>query len=162
MVTLQALAAILCLVRVYALYSRSRLVLGFLTVIGFVLLINASFMMIGHRRFDQDRYLIVHGVNGCNHVTPPLQGLYGALLWTSVFIFDVAIFSLTLYKAIAIGRGIHLLDVIVRDGTMYFLVLSIMNLGNILTLRFAPVRYRAISVVGTSFHTFPMKNNSVC
>ena len=33
-----------------------------------------------------------------------------------MLIVDSVIFSLTLYKAISIGRGIKLLDVIVRDG----------------------------------------------
>ena len=31
-------------------------------------------------------------------------------------IFDSVIFSLTLYKAVTTGRGIRLMDVIVRDG----------------------------------------------
>ena len=38
------------------------------------------------------------------------------MAWTGVLIFDILIFSLTLYKAFTIGRGIKLLDVIVRDG----------------------------------------------
>jgi len=55
-----------------------------------------------------------------------------------VLVFDSVIFFLTLYKAFAIGRGVRLLNVIVRDGTMYFSALFFMNLGNIMTLRFAP------------------------
>jgi len=47
------------------------------------------------------------------------------------------IFSLTLYKAFTMGRGIRILDVIVRDGTMYFSALFIVNLTNILILLFA-------------------------
>ena len=33
-----------------------------------------------------------------------------------VLVIDSAIFSLTLYKAFSMGRGIRLLNVIVRDG----------------------------------------------
>jgi hypothetical protein len=33
-----------------------------------------------------------------------------------VLVFDSLIFFLTLYKAFTMGRGIRLLDVIVRDG----------------------------------------------
>jgi hypothetical protein len=55
-----------------------------------------------------------------------------------VLVFDSVIFSLTLNKAFKMGRGIRLLDVIVRDGTMYFSALFIVNLANILILLFAP------------------------
>jgi hypothetical protein len=39
-----------------------------------------------------------------------------AIAWAGLSVFDTVIFSLTLYKAFTIGRGIRLLDVIVRDG----------------------------------------------
>jgi hypothetical protein len=39
-----------------------------------------------------------------------------AISWTGVLAFDSVVFSLTLCKAFTIGRGIRLLDVIVRDG----------------------------------------------
>ncbi|KAH9952293.1 hypothetical protein BGW80DRAFT_763202 [Lactifluus volemus] len=64
-----------------------------------------------------------------------------------LLIFDIVIFSLTLYKAFTFGRGPRLLDVIVQDGTMYFSILSIMNLGNILVLRVC----QAARVVPISF-----------
>lgn len=35
-----------------------------------------------------------------------------------MLVFDTVIFSLTLYKAITIGRGVRLLDVMVRDGEL--------------------------------------------
>jgi len=54
-----------------------------------------------------------------------------------VLMFDSVIFSLTLYKAFTMGRGIRLLDVIVRDGTIYYSALFIVNLANILILLFA-------------------------
>jgi hypothetical protein len=39
-----------------------------------------------------------------------------ALAWTGVLIWDSVIFFLTLHKAFTMGKGIRLLDVIVRDG----------------------------------------------
>ncbi|KAH9955655.1 hypothetical protein BC827DRAFT_1158133 [Russula dissimulans] len=42
-------------------------------------------------------------------------GRFTAISWTGVLAFDSVVFSLTLYKALTIGRGIWLLDVIVRD-----------------------------------------------
>ncbi|KAH9981109.1 hypothetical protein BGW80DRAFT_1268447, partial [Lactifluus volemus] len=92
----------LCLVRVYALYGKSRIVLGFLLGISLGAIINACLMMVTLRG---ERYLVVHGIRG-----------YTALSWTGVLVFDLAIFSLTLYKAFEFGRGGLLWDVIVRDG----------------------------------------------
>jgi hypothetical protein len=40
----------------------------------------------------------------------------GALAWIGVPIFDGVIFFLTLYKAFTLGKGVRLLDMIVRDG----------------------------------------------
>ncbi|KAH9981110.1 hypothetical protein BGW80DRAFT_309036 [Lactifluus volemus] len=135
MILSQALACVLCLFRVYALYGQSRIVLGFLLGISLGAIINACLMMVAIRG---NIYIVIYGIHGCNQITSTPGGLYAALAWTGVLVFDLAIFSLTLYKAFEIGRGGRLWNVIVRDGTMYFLVLSIMNLGNILMLRFSP------------------------
>ncbi|KAI0245619.1 hypothetical protein BJV78DRAFT_277528 [Lactifluus subvellereus] len=92
----------------------------------------------GCLRSRGDTVLVASSLHDCILFSPPLGGLYNSLAWIGVLIFDSVIFSLTLYKALAIGRGIQLLDVIVRDGTMYFSVLFIVNLVNILMLRFFP------------------------
>ena len=42
--------------------------------------------------------------------------------------FDSVIFFLTLYKAFTIGRGVRLLNVIVRDGASSSVILWAMNL----------------------------------
>ncbi|KAI0284809.1 hypothetical protein BC826DRAFT_142784 [Russula brevipes] len=58
---------------------------------------------------------------------------------------DTFIFLLLLYKAVKIGRGVRLLNVIIRNGTIYYTVLSFTNLTNILVLRFAPPPLRTTS-----------------
>jgi len=78
------------------------------------------------------------------------KGRTSAIAWAGLSVFDSVIFSLTLYKAFMIGRGIRLLDVIVRDGTMYFLVLSIMNFVNIFNLRFSPPLLRSSTTTLTN------------
>ena len=54
-------------------------------------------------------------------------------------IFDSVIFSLTLYKVFTLGRGIPLLDVIVRDGTFglvtYALSLIVHIRGHVFLVR---------------------------
>jgi len=85
-----------------------------------------------------DTFPVVPSLHECIQYSPPIRGLYDSLAWTGVLIFDSVIFSLTLYKALTIGREIPLLDVIVRDGAMYFSVLFVVNLVNILMIRFSP------------------------
>ncbi|KAH9972500.1 hypothetical protein BGW80DRAFT_375384 [Lactifluus volemus] len=139
-IILQVLIGTLCLIRVYALYGRSIRVLCFLLGAGFGSTINGSLMMAASSRLtgSGETNIVVSGVRGCNQGMSTVEGLYGALSWMGVLLYDIVIFSLTLYKAFTIGRGGCLFDVMVRDGTMYFSVLSIMNLGNILMFRFAP------------------------
>lgn len=45
-----------------------------------------------------------------------------------VLVFDSVIFSLTLYKAFTTGRGIRLLDVIVRDGASCSILSCVLSL----------------------------------
>ncbi|KAI0246214.1 hypothetical protein BJV78DRAFT_177528 [Lactifluus subvellereus] len=136
--SLQALPGTLCLLRVYALYSRSPRVLALLILIGLGTIINAASMLATSHRLGGTTLGVISIIPGCNQFTPDIGGRYAALAWMGVPVFDSVIFSLTLYKAFTIGRGIRLLEVIVRDGTMYFSALFIANLGNILMLRFSP------------------------
>ncbi|KAH9054534.1 hypothetical protein EDB87DRAFT_1689269 [Lactarius vividus] len=94
--------------------------------------------MIGSRRAKVETIQVISSVAGCNQYMPREGGRYAALTWLGVLMFDTTIFSLTLYKAIRMGRGIRLLDVIVRDGAMYYSALFVVNLTNILILLFAP------------------------
>jgi len=134
---LQMLVGALCLIRVYALYGRSRRVLGLLLLVGLGFFI-AALVIVAAPRSEGNTVLVVSSLHQCISLSPPLEGLYDSLAWIGVLIFDSVIFSLTLYKALTIGRGIPLLDVIVRDGAMYFSVLFIVNLVNILVVRFSP------------------------
>ncbi|KAI0246875.1 hypothetical protein BJV78DRAFT_93988 [Lactifluus subvellereus] len=135
---LQVHAGLLCLIRVYALYGRSSLILGLLLAIGLGGVINATLLLATGNSSGREAGVVVTSIPGCTQYTPEITGLYGAVAWTGALIFDITIFSLTLYKAFTIGKGIPLLDVIVRDGAIYFSVLFIMNLSNILMLRFSP------------------------
>jgi len=134
----QTHALILCLVRVYALYGRSQRILAFLSFVGFMSFVTATGAILAGRHAGSEVIPVLSGFVGCAQYTPPAGGRYAAIAWTGVTVFDSIVFSLTLYKAFTIGRGIPLLDVIVRDGTIYFSVLFIMNLANILSLRFSP------------------------
>lgn len=60
------------------------------------------------------------------------------IAWGGLLAFDVTVFVLTLYKAAKMGYNTPLIQILVRDGSLYFVVLFLVNLANILTLHFAP------------------------
>ncbi|KAI9452882.1 hypothetical protein BJY52DRAFT_892035 [Lactarius psammicola] len=135
---MQTLAGLLCLIRVYALYGRSRRILIILFSFGTASILVACWAMIGSRHANVETIQVISSVSGCNQYMPREGGRYAALAWLGLLVFDSMIFSLTLYKAFAMGKGIRLLDVMVRDGAMYYSALFVVNLTNILILLFAP------------------------
>ncbi|KAI0271091.1 hypothetical protein BGY98DRAFT_215276 [Russula aff. rugulosa BPL654] len=140
MVTIQTHAGILCLLRVYALYGRSRRILVLLIFFAMGSFVTAVVSLFFDRKAGGETIPVISPFGGCAQYTPDIGGRFTAIAWVGAFVGDTAIFFLTLYKSFMIGRGVKLLDMIVRDGTMYFSLLSLMNLGNIMTLLFAPVR----------------------
>ncbi|TFY77165.1 hypothetical protein EWM64_g6849 [Hericium alpestre] len=92
-----------------------------------------------------------------NSMTPDLQschtpisreaGVNLATVWEAQAVFDLIIFALTVLKTLQTrreriednidGRNIGLADVIVRDGALYFAVMVVSNVANILTFYLA-------------------------
>ncbi|KAI0272851.1 hypothetical protein BGY98DRAFT_153154 [Russula aff. rugulosa BPL654] len=134
MVTIQTHAGILCLLRVYALYGRSRRILVLLIFFAMGSFVTAVVSLFFDRKAGGETIPVISPFGGCAQYTPDIGGRFTAIAWVGAFVGDTAIFFLTLYKSFMIGRGVKLLDMIVRDGTMYFSLLSLMNLGNIMTL----------------------------
>ncbi|EEB94063.1 hypothetical protein MPER_07193 [Moniliophthora perniciosa FA553] len=64
-----------------------------------------------------------------------------AAAWEAVFLYDILIFSLAMYKAYRtkkeLGMKLPLMSIIIRDGSLYFGAISLANLANILTFYLA-------------------------
>ncbi|KAH9953072.1 hypothetical protein BC827DRAFT_1387381, partial [Russula dissimulans] len=169
MMVVQLHAGILCSIRVYALYGQSRRIQVFLGFISLISLVTAggAILFSRHAENGNDVIPVISSFVGCSHFLSSEKGRTSAIAWAGLSVFDTVIFSLTLYKAFTIGRGIRLLDVIVRDGTMYFLydlfslftdktptipnrVLSIMNFVNIFSLLFSPPLLRSFTTTLTN------------
>ncbi|KAJ7107334.1 hypothetical protein C8R44DRAFT_804513 [Mycena epipterygia] len=132
----QVIVAIISIMRTYALFGRSRLVLGFM-----------SFMTAGSLAFGTWTIVTVselppppaaaptefHGRNGCARATSnSMAHLFGAS-WTCLLVFDCMILSLTAWKAFVSyrQRGGRLLSTLVRDGVVYFLIMVFLHAGNL-------------------------------
>lgn len=136
---LQLLVAALCSLRVYALYNKNNCILLALVALAVASIIT-GFFAIATESDDVIIRILPPVLSVCN-VSLGLSDEGGRLLsiaWGGLLAFDVAVFALTLYKARLVGYNTPLIQILVRDGLLYFVALFFANLANILTLRFAP------------------------
>ncbi|KAI0250885.1 hypothetical protein BJV78DRAFT_1216044 [Lactifluus subvellereus] len=137
-IVLQSFVAILCAMRVYALYNKNYYLLG-----GLVALISASIIVgcivVAIESGDLAIQVPDTGIYGCNFYLGLSDegGRFLSIAWGGVLAFDIIVFVLTLYKATKVGYNVPLIQVLVRDGSLYFLVLFSVNLANMLTLQLA-------------------------
>ncbi|KAI0319453.1 hypothetical protein OF83DRAFT_1110403 [Amylostereum chailletii] len=134
---LQIPVAALCMVRIYALYNQDRRVLWALVALAVILLALACYFALSFHDPAVQVYSLV--VPLCAQLLSDIGGRRLALAWSSALIFDSAVFGLTVYQALRIGRQERIVHVLLRDGAMYFLALFSVNLASILTLLLAPV-----------------------
>ncbi|KAJ7760745.1 hypothetical protein DFH07DRAFT_771818 [Mycena maculata] len=80
------------------------------------------------------------GEAGCNIADPRHAAIMIAVTWEALFVYDLIIFGALFYKSFRtrIENGllwsrIPLLNLLVRDGSIYFAVMATVNLANILT-----------------------------
>ncbi|KAI0264590.1 hypothetical protein BC834DRAFT_243021 [Gloeopeniophorella convolvens] len=84
---------------------------------------------------------------GCSDLLSQQGALRVAFAWSGALVLDTTVFFLTVFRAIQSCRDtgpgtsireMPVLQVMVRNGTLYFVVLFIVNLANILMLLLAP------------------------
>jgi len=81
--TLQTHVGVLCLIRVYALYGRSRRVLGFVGSIGIMTFFTAAGIVLARRHARSKPITVLSGfVPGCSHFTPSIEGRFSAIAWS--------------------------------------------------------------------------------
>ncbi|KAI6006757.1 hypothetical protein EDC04DRAFT_3095580 [Pisolithus marmoratus] len=148
-IVVQTIGAIVMIMRVYALYERSRCVLAmlaFLAVAGIVIAIWAvsSLPSSALVAVTQGRQI---GCPGQGFLSSD-QALYLSAGWGGQLLFDVVVFTLTLWRSMYLrtsGRG-NISDVLLRDGSVYFAVMSAANIGNIITLLVARNNVKNVAV----------------
>ncbi|KAI0651343.1 hypothetical protein C8Q79DRAFT_922130 [Trametes meyenii] len=148
----QCIVGVLLMLRTYALYNRNRKVVYLLSSIcalGGAVSVWAIVSVRGlHVRSFQD--IVIYA--GCDLTLSERQGYYLAAAWSSILVFDFAIFALTLVQALRVGRtwSHSLFRIMLRDGTIYFGILVICYFSNILTYIFAQPVYKGVSTTLTN------------
>lgn len=142
-VAMVAVCEMIMILRVYALYGRSRLILAFLL---FLWVAQVTLSSIGMR--TGFAVPLPPGFVGC--IFSSASPLFPAL-WVTPLVTDCCIFFLTLWRTrtfIRRSRRTPTIHLFLRDGLMYFLVIFMANLLNTLIFFLGPSDLKA---VGASF-----------
>ncbi|KAJ7637312.1 hypothetical protein DFH06DRAFT_653886 [Mycena polygramma] len=128
----QMLVSAMLIMRTYALYERSKVVLVFTISVTVCAVVSAiALILAGHSRDTLDPRL---KTLGCPSATPHDMNMRIAWAWSGMLVFDVMIFLLTLYKALKyVTRRGSLISVLIRGGALYFIIMIVVNAANIAT-----------------------------
>ncbi|KAF7289774.1 hypothetical protein MIND_01351300 [Mycena indigotica] len=127
----QTIVAAIMIIRLYALFRRDKRILYGLVVFVGVLVSLVIWSIQGQHGW----YPKVIG--GCHWTMSAHTALHLAGPWEGLFAFDTVVFLMTVYSAYSTrkrtGPTVSLQTLFVRDGAMYFGIVALVNLLNILT-----------------------------
>ncbi|KAJ3503715.1 hypothetical protein NLJ89_g8309 [Agrocybe chaxingu] len=141
-VSVSSLCGLLMILRVYALYHRSNILLVLLLSVWTAQLVSSAvgISTAGVLQLPPGPMFV-----GCI-LTATSKWL--AVNWAGPLLLDGAIFFLTLWRTREYLRSsdkIPLLHILVRDGTLYFLVIFLVNLSNAFLYFFAPDNLKSVA-----------------
>ncbi|KAJ3558191.1 hypothetical protein NM688_g1073 [Phlebia brevispora] len=123
--------------RVYALYGHDKRVLA--------MICSVAFPLIGICGWNFSRQDTKTAINyGCHLLLEPSNAARSALSWEAMLFYDILIFSLTAFKTLTAMRRYreyrlwNLTTVILRDGAMYYVIMTCAKLSNVLTFYLCP------------------------
>ncbi|KAI6142720.1 hypothetical protein BKA82DRAFT_4341266 [Pisolithus tinctorius] len=133
----QVIVCMLFVIRTYALYGRNKRILAFLLFTTVALVSVVAWSLVGQVTSvtNLPSCQIIYSTNTAIHLAVPYEALY---------VFDTLIFGLTAYKTFKVGiRSIvhskpKLVVLLLRDGAIYFAIVAMANLANILSFYVAP------------------------
>ncbi|KAJ7863977.1 hypothetical protein B0H14DRAFT_3606096 [Mycena olivaceomarginata] len=127
----QLITGVVMIIRVYALFGRSRRVLWFM--VGTAACVTG--VNVWSVSGQEGSRTMIEG--GCHYGLTESTSYRLAGSWEALFAFDSLIFGLTIYYAYSAQRWrirqTNLHTLVVRDGAMYFGIMALANLANIST-----------------------------
>ncbi|KIM38067.1 hypothetical protein M413DRAFT_30471 [Hebeloma cylindrosporum] len=118
-IVIQIIVACMLIMRMYALYERSRKVLALYIVVAVVIVIVGCWAMLsGQKETRLDLQVKI----GCSPNLSRERAIRLGAAWAGMLIFDSLVFCMTLYKSIVLPRptGVNILHILFRDGAIYF------------------------------------------
>ncbi|KZT20955.1 hypothetical protein NEOLEDRAFT_1140137 [Neolentinus lepideus HHB14362 ss-1] len=132
------IVTVLLVLRIYALYGCSRQVLAGLVFVG-AILASISAWQIAVEHSD------IRNTPGCHIAYNGVSGTRTATGWESLLIMDTLVFALTVKKTLGdrprnlrltLTKTNDLVMLMLRDGTIYYVVMVLATVGNVLTFYF--------------------------
>ncbi|TFK83480.1 hypothetical protein K466DRAFT_498414 [Polyporus arcularius HHB13444] len=133
-ISCQGIVAVMLVVRTYALYDRSRRILALLIVTHLGGAIACLITVVTSHSPIHTVTPLPFTYSGCN-LSLTNEQIDLALAWSAMLWFDTTIFVLTLVQALRVRRYFPggLLEIMFRDGTIYYGFLVVSNVCNIIT-----------------------------
>ncbi|KAJ3926763.1 MAG: hypothetical protein NXY57DRAFT_689683 [Lentinula lateritia] len=133
----------LFILRVRALYDSSKGITVFLCTVALVGVIGNGFVQFYLANWKDTSYIntvfpvpVLYEVGTVPSFTTA-QGLHIIYIYTGIFVFDICVVSLTLWKTLKIYKEGHFPGgvgiMILRDGLLYFAVITLFTLANMVT-----------------------------
>ncbi|KAH7873471.1 uncharacterized protein C8R40DRAFT_1113798 [Lentinula edodes] len=140
----QLVVTLIMTLRIHALYGcKKRLLYFLLSVIASLLSIVLIVTYTIH--LDPPQESSISG--GCSTQLDSHDASRAAVAWLMIFIYDVLLFGLMVHNAFKTRKELHMIHrlkfraslrvILLRDGAMYFGVMTLVNLANILTYYFS-------------------------
>ncbi|KAF9264364.1 hypothetical protein L218DRAFT_987077 [Marasmius fiardii PR-910] len=142
---------IILILRVHAIYSQARWVLYLTAPVYIVQLVVMGWAIPAGIPAS-----LPPGFVGCVPSSAPGTGLRLSGIYIAALAFDAVIFALTLGRAIyyrLTDSLIPLVTLVIRDGTLYFAVIFVVNLTNVFLMALAPADLSAINAPFASMIT---------
>ncbi|KAF8189492.1 hypothetical protein K438DRAFT_1832686 [Mycena galopus ATCC 62051] len=153
LIATQIIIGVMLFLRTYALYGQDKRILGLMAAVG-ACTIGACIWgtIFAGRVVDVWPGAIVPVDIGCVYEITHVQSIGLTVAWGSMAAFDCLIFFLTLYRALSrrYRTGLLLLNVLLRDGSLYFGVVLISNVSNISTFVFGGLYTRGVLTTFTN------------
>ncbi|TFK23592.1 hypothetical protein FA15DRAFT_458899 [Coprinopsis marcescibilis] len=130
---LQVFAGVFLIIRTYALYHKSKLVLGALLAVGLAILaLSVWAIVVGKHHYNAEDALL----DTCLMPTAKDQARRFAGVYAGILALDLLIFGLTMFKSVQHIRrdNSFILRVLLRDGVIYFSLISLSTLSVIVSL----------------------------
>ncbi|KAH8829303.1 hypothetical protein DL96DRAFT_1708448 [Flagelloscypha sp. PMI_526] len=143
---IQIIAAVILVIRTWALFGRPKWVIGILVCIMLAgIAVGLWSLLHGNDASTLDINNTMFSI-GCAAFVSQSSGKQLAITWSGAFFLDLVVFSMTLYKSVSIIREFPgtwvMLDVFLRDGAVYFLAMTLANGANIVTFLVGDVSTR--------------------
>lgn len=138
----QAMICLLLLIRVYAIYARDRRILYLFATMCTVMLTATILSLVKQRSSMQTR------LSGCKLAHTESNAIRLAVPWECMLVYDAVVLLLTIIKTYSLAatrakvslatNGVHIPTIVLRDGILYFVGITVSNAINIMFFYYPP------------------------